>query len=81
MCLALPGKVIRVDGATARVDFGGIERAVHIQLLPALKVGQYVLTHAGFAIQILDLEEAEKTLALLSGAFGPAERDDGGVEG
>lgn len=81
MCLAVPGKVIRIDGETARVDFGGTERAVHIQLLPALKVGQYVLTHAGFALQTLDREEAEETLALLGEAFGPAEGDDGGAEG
>lgn len=81
MCLAVPGKVVRIDGETARVDFGGTERTVHIQLLPALKVGQYVLIHAGFAIQTLHRGEAEETLALLDEACGPAEGDAGGVEG
>ena len=81
MCLAVPGKVIRIEGETASVDFGGTERTDHIQLLSTVEVGQYVLIHAGFAIQILDREEAEKTLALLSEAFGPAEGHSGGAEG
>ncbi len=81
MCLAVPGKVIRIEGETARVDFGGTERTVHIQLLSAVEVGQYVLTHAGFAIQVLDREEAEETLALLGEAFGTADGSGKGAEG
>jgi len=65
MCLAMPGKIIRVDDKTARVDFDGVERDVHIELLPGAGAGDYILAHAGFAIQIIDRREAEETLRLL----------------
>lgn len=63
MCLAVPAEVKSVDGATAKVDFGGVTRDVNISLVSA-KVGDYVIVHAGYAIEILDREEAEKTLQL-----------------
>lgn len=64
MCLAIPAKVIRLDGNVAKVDFGeGVLRDVNVQLVDA-EVGQYVLVHAGYAIQVLDEEEAEETLRL-----------------
>ncbi|KYH38932.1 MAG: hydrogenase [Candidatus Hecatellales archaeon B24] len=65
MCLAIPAKVLEVSGSRARVDFGGgVTREVNVSLLEKVKVGDYVIVHAGFAIQILDSEEAEKTLKL-----------------
>jgi hydrogenase expression/formation protein HypC len=65
MCLAIPAKVLEVSGSRARVDFGGgVTREVNVSLLERVKVGDYVIVHAGFAIQILDSEEAEKTLKL-----------------
>ncbi|MHC1589849.1 MAG: HypC/HybG/HupF family hydrogenase formation chaperone [Candidatus Hecatellaceae archaeon] len=65
MCLAIPAKVLEVSGSRAKVDFGGgVTREVNVSLLEKVKVGDYVIVHAGFAIQILDSEEAEKTLKL-----------------
>jgi hydrogenase expression/formation protein HypC len=64
MCLAVPGKIIGIDGGTARVDFGGITREANISLVPEAAVESYVLVHAGFAIQVLNEEEAEETLSL-----------------
>ena len=63
MCLAYPGKVIELDGDFARVDFGEgtIKEGVNISLVQA-KVGDYVLVHAGYAIQIVDEAEARETL-------------------
>ena len=64
MCLAIPGKVLEIDGRTARVDFGyGATREVDITLVD-VRVGQYVLVHTGYAIQVLDEEDALETLRL-----------------
>ncbi|MGA3297700.1 MAG: HypC/HybG/HupF family hydrogenase formation chaperone [Candidatus Bathyarchaeia archaeon] len=63
MCLAYPGKVLALDSDFARVDFGEgtIREAVNISLVQA-KIGDYVLVHAGYAIQIVDEAEARQTL-------------------
>ncbi len=64
MCLAIPAKVIEVQRNTAKVDFGeGIVREVNVMLVEA-KVGEYVLVHAGYAIQVIDRKAAEETLQL-----------------
>jgi len=64
MCLAIPAKVIEVQGNTAKVDFGeGIVREVNVMLVEA-KIGEYVLVHAGYAIQVIDRKAAEETLQL-----------------
>lgn len=63
MCLAYPGKVVELNGDFARVDFGAgtIRDGVNISLVQA-KMGDYVLVHAGYAIQIVDETEARETL-------------------
>ena len=63
MCLAYPGKVVSLDGDFARVDFGEgtIKEGVNVSLVQA-KIGNYVLVHAGYAIQIVDEIEARQTL-------------------
>jgi hydrogenase expression/formation protein HypC len=70
MCLAIPGKVVEVDGESmmrmGRVDFGGITREISLAYLPGVGVGDYVIVHAGFAISQLDEEEAQETLRLLA---------------
>ncbi|MEM2888659.1 MAG: HypC/HybG/HupF family hydrogenase formation chaperone [Candidatus Bathyarchaeia archaeon] len=64
MCLAIPAKVLETDGNLAQVDFGnGVLREVNVMLVEA-KAGDYVLVHAGYAIQVLDQKEAEETLRL-----------------
>jgi len=64
MCLAIPARVVNVDGSNAKVDFGeGVLRDVNITLVEA-KVGDYVLVHAGYAIQTMDKDEAIETLRL-----------------
>lgn len=64
MCLAIPAKVLEVKGGIARVDFGdGTLREVNVSLVDA-HVGEYVIVHAGFAIEVIDAEEAKKTLEL-----------------
>jgi len=64
MCLAIPARVTRVNGDKAQVDFGeGVLREVNVTLVDA-KVGDYVLVHAGYAIQIVDEKDALETIAL-----------------
>jgi len=62
MCLAVPGKVIDIEGKTAVVDFGGVKREVRLDLLPDVKVGDYVIVHTGFAIEKLDEKRALEIL-------------------
>lgn len=65
MCLAIPARVLDVKGDSARVDFGnGTVKNVSVALLESVRVGQYVIVHAGFAIQVMDKSEAKKTLDL-----------------
>lgn len=64
MCLAIPAKVIEVRGNTAKVDFGeGVLRDVNVMLVNP-RLGEYVLVHAGYAIQVIDRKAAEETLRL-----------------
>jgi len=64
MCLAIPAKVIEVQDNVAKVDFGeGVLREVNVMLVDA-KIGEYVLVHAGYAIQVVDRKAAEETLQL-----------------
>jgi len=64
MCLAIPAKVVELKGDIAKVDFGaGTMRDVNISLVEA-NVGEYVIVHAGYAIQVLDEKVAEETLQL-----------------
>jgi len=64
MCLAIPAKIISIEEDIAKVDFGeGVLREVNIALVNA-KVGDYVLVHAGYAIQVLDEKEALETIRL-----------------
>jgi hydrogenase expression/formation protein HypC len=65
MCLAIPGTVETIDNGTGMVNIGGVQRPVGLTLVPDVKIGDYVIVHAGFAIQILDPHEAEETLNLL----------------
>ena len=64
MCLAIPARVMSVRGEKAQVDFGeGVLRDVNVTLVDA-RVGEYVLVHAGYAIQKMDEKDAKETLAL-----------------
>lgn len=65
MCLAIPTRVIEIKGTNAVVEFGGVRKEIGLQLVPDAKVGDYVLLHAGFAIQKMDEGEARETLRLL----------------
>lgn len=67
MCLAVPGRVTSIaerdDTLMAEVDFGGVTKDVCLQYLPEVAIGEYVMVHVGFAIQRLDEQSAQETLA------------------
>ena len=64
MCLAIPAQILQINGDVAKVDFGhGIVRDVNITLVDT-RVGEYVLVHAGFAINVVNQRDAEETLQL-----------------
>ncbi len=76
MCLAVPGRVMSIDSDIAKVDFGGVSQEANLTLVPEAKVGDYVLVHAGFAIQRLDEAEAEETLRLFQELAEAADREE-----
>ena len=64
MCLAIPALIKSIEGREAEAEIGGITRRVSLWLTPEAEVGDYVLLHTGYAINIIDQEEAEETLRL-----------------
>jgi hydrogenase expression/formation protein HypC len=70
MCLAVPGKIVSIEGddpivRTGRVSFGGIVRRVSLAYIPDASLEEYVLVHAGFAISRIDAEEADRIMGYL----------------
>jgi len=65
MCLAIPVQIQEIEGLAAVVEIGGVKRKVSLALTPEATIGQYVLIHAGYAIGVLDEDEARETLKLL----------------
>ena len=68
MCLGIPMKIKRLEGEFAKVETGRLLRTINIQMLPQAKVGDYVIVHAGFAIQKLDPDKAQETLRMIERA-------------
>jgi len=70
MCLAVPGKILDIENsnplsANGRVDFGGVVKRVNLAFVPEARLGNYVLVHAGFAISVIDEEQAEEIFRFL----------------
>ena len=65
MCLAVPVKIVEMEGNRGTVDFAGNRRTASLVLVPEVKVGDYVLLHAGFAITVLEEADALESLELL----------------
>jgi hydrogenase expression/formation protein HypC len=71
MCLAVPGKLLTVEGEdpafrTGRVDFCGVKRTVNLAFTPDAAPGDYLLVHVGFALTLVDEEEARRTYQYLA---------------
>jgi hydrogenase expression/formation protein HypC len=64
MCVAVPAKVLKINGNIAEVNLMGVFKKVDISLIPDVKINDFIIVHAGFAIQIIEQEEALETLDL-----------------
>lgn len=65
MCLALPAQVVEIHSPSlATINLGGIQKQVSIELVPEVNIGDYVVVHVGFAIGVIDADEAARTLQL-----------------
>ncbi len=73
MCLAVPAKITAIEGTRATVDMAGVIREASLMMLPSARVGDYVILHAGFAIEALDESEALHTLDLFRQMGDPLE--------
>jgi hydrogenase expression/formation protein HypC len=77
MCLAIPAHIKSIDGKEAEVEIGGVSRRISLWLTPEARVGDYVLLHTGYAINIIDQEQAEETLRLFEEIARYAEAENG----
>ncbi|WP_017293505.1 HypC/HybG/HupF family hydrogenase formation chaperone [Geminocystis herdmanii] len=71
MCLAIPGKIVSIEGENplekkGKVSFGGVLKEVSLAYTPDARIGNYVVVHVGFALNVIDEEEAQKTLTILN---------------
>lgn len=64
MCLAIPMELIEIEGDNGIVELSGVKKEVSLRLLDSVEIGDFLIIHAGFAIEKLDPEEAEKTLEI-----------------
>ncbi len=76
MCLAIPSRITRIENNMATIDVDGVQREASLLLLEDAKVGEYVIVHAGFAIQKIDESAAQETLKFLREAVEFAEKGD-----
>jgi len=79
MCLAIPSKIIKIEDNVATIDVEGVQRKVSLLLLEDAMVGEYVIVHAGFAIQRIDEAAAMETLNLLREAAELVEKGDSNI--
>jgi hydrogenase expression/formation protein HypC len=78
MCLGIPGKVVEITEGMAKVDVGGTRKEASLMLLEEASIGDYVIVHAGFAIEKVDEKEAEKTLEIVDELIAEMEKQDHG---
>ncbi len=76
MCLAIPSKIVDIQSNVATIDVEGVKRQASLMLVEDARVGDYVIVHAGFAIQKLDESSALESLKLLREVFLPEAGDE-----
>lgn len=76
MCYAIPAKILKLEGDNATVDYGGVKKTVNVTLINSVKIGDYVLIHAGFAIEKIDKVSAEDSLKIIRNDLAQFNEDD-----
>ena len=77
MCLAYPAEVVSIEGMLATVELEGVRRRVSLMLLPETKLGDYVLVHAGFAMQTVDRKTVDEMMSAFDEIDGAIQRSSG----
>lgn len=85
MCLAVPGKIVSIEGTdpvfrTGQVSFGGVTKRINLAYVPEARIGDYVLVHVGFAISIVDEAEAQEVFEYLKQMGDLAEAEEAGAK-
>jgi len=80
MCLAIPMRITATDGPAATIEADGLVQTTSLMLVPDARVGDYVLVHAGFAIAVLESDDAAERLALFDEIAGMAEGGESGSD-
>jgi hydrogenase expression/formation protein HypC len=75
MCYAIPAKIIKIEGDSAEVDYGGVMKKINLSLIDNPRVGEFVLIHAGFAIEKLDRKSAEESLQIIRNQIRETEKN------
>ena len=71
MCLAIPGKLVeKIDEEKGLVDLGGVKKEIALNFIPEVEIGEWVLIHTGFGLEIISEEDALETIDLLQQAYG-----------
>jgi len=76
MCLAIPGTIIEIRGEYAQVDYGGVSKQASVRLFSDAKLGDRVLVHAGFIIQVLDKDDGDELEKLIKETMGFTNADE-----
>jgi hydrogenase expression/formation protein HypC len=74
MCLAIPGRIISIQNEYAQIDYSGVTKSASLRLCKNAKVGDYVLVHAGFVIQILEEDDGRELDALIDEVMGSTKK-------
>ena len=81
MCYAIPAKILKIEKDTAEVDYGGVLKKVNVSLIDNPLIGDYVLIHAGFAIEKLDRKSAQESLEIIRNDLAQFSKEDFELEG
>jgi len=76
MCLAVPGRIVKIQDGYAEIDYGGLSKQASIRLYPEAKVNDYVLVHAGFVIQVLDPEAGPELERIITETMEPGDENE-----
>ncbi len=74
MCYAIPAKIIEIRGDSAIVDYGGVKKTINLSLIDHVNVNDFVLIHAGFAIEKIDQRSAEESLNIINQELKSSEK-------
>ena len=70
MCLAIPGRLVEKDGIKGTVDLGGLNKEVDLTFIPEVEIGECLIIHTGFGLEIISEQDARETIELLQQAYG-----------